>query len=373
MLTMKPSYPKIFAILVRDIHALMMEEETSAYHQIALTGLKEGLTTYFFSPNGIDWNRQKVTGYTYLTAEQKWGVHTFPMPHLVYDRYSPASGAEHTMHLRQIQRLKQSGQIRWLGSGLQGKWQLYRVLSNNEQLQRHLPETELYSQETLLRRLRQHRDALLKPEYSSQGRGIVHIQYKDDGIFELRGRSFRNTAFRSTTSKPQRLLQWLDRFMAKHRYLVQAYLPLQTACGHSFDIRVLMQKNADGRWQLTGTGVRLSLSDSITANIHGGGVAMGALPFLEKEWGEAIAYKAVETIRRLSYLTSAMLEDYYGRLAELGIDFGMNRQGKVWLIEVNSKPGRSIFANINDQQAKIRSISSPVLYARYLLDRQLGG
>lgn len=75
----------------------------------------------------------------------------------------------------------------------------------------------------------------------------------------------------------------------------------------------------------------------------------------------------METIDQLSANIPIHLESHFGRLAELGIDFGVDQQGKVWILEVNSKPGRSSFFKIGDVISARKSIENPIGYARYLL------
>ena len=42
-------------------------------------------------------------------------------------------------------------------------------------------------------------------------------------------------------------------------------------------------------------------------------------------------------------LSSILEKNMEGIIGELGFDFGIDKTGKVWLFEANSKPGRSIF------------------------------
>ena len=46
--------------------------------------------------------------------------------------------------------------------------------------------------------------------------------------------------------------------------------------------------------------------------------------------------KIIQTIRDLSAQLPSLLEEGFGRLGELGIDFGVDTKGRVWILEVNS-------------------------------------
>ena len=58
------------------------------------------------------------------------------------------------------------------------------------------------------------------------------------------------------------------------------------------------------------------------------------------------------------------------RLVELGLDIAVDRDGRVWILEVNIKPGRSLWRKIDNKEAVDRSIRAPVQYAWYLLKKK---
>jgi hypothetical protein len=117
-------------------------------------------------------------------------------------------------------------------------------------------------------------------------------------------------------------------------------------------------------------GVRCGQSGSITANLHGGGTAWEAAPFLKCEFGNEQAKEQMNTLIELSTKIPLALESAHGRLAELGIDLGVDRNGRVWLLEVNSKPGRTLFTYLPNKAVQKSSKENPILYAAFLLHAQ---
>lgn len=167
------------------------------------------------------------------------------------------------------------------------------------------------------------------------------------------------------------VIPWIEHFTRKRNFLIQPYLHLQSREGYPFDIRVLMQKNESGQWTHTGMAVRRGKKGGITSNLHGGGRAVTVLPFLTKEFGITQAEQTTTELHQLSEVIPEILESHYGRLGELGIDFGMDMNGNIWLLEVNSKPGRTSFRQIDDPDSALLAAENPLRYARYLLLRQL--
>jgi hypothetical protein len=50
----------------------------------------------------------------------------------------------------------------------------------------------------------------------------------------------------------------------------------------------------------------------------------------------------------------------------MGIDLGIDIHGKVWFIEANLRPARSLFRLIEEPDMRQQSIINPLLYSRYL-------
>lgn len=351
------------------------------YRRLCTTGRRSGLTVFVFTPPEIDWNGNQLAGYTYDPAHKQWVRQTFPLPSIVYDRCFFTARHQYAEYRAALRRLNEHPSVRLLGCGLKDKWTVQQLLQRDGRFDIYLPQTErLRSMRTAADWLRERREVILKPQSGSQGRGVLLVRRGPlpfagtanaaEEAFTVRGRDGRNRAFARDFSDAAALLGWLRRFVARRSYLLQQYLPLQTKDGHAYDIRALVQKNGTGRWQLTGMAVRRGQDGSLTSNLHGGGTVEPAGPFLAREFGRETA---TELLRKLTHLSEELpiaLESCHGRLVELGMDFGVDQDGNIWILEVNSKPGRSIFTYLQDDQAKLAALANPLRYARYLLQQQ---
>lgn len=77
--------------------------------------------------------------------------------------------------------------------------------------------------------------------------------------------------------------------------------------------------------------------------------------------------RAKAQIRRLSRQVVDALEQGSGRtFGELGIDLGLDTSGKVWIIEVNSKPRKTPTTEKGRQDLVDLSFERPMRYAIYL-------
>jgi glutathione synthase/RimK-type ligase-like ATP-grasp enzyme len=243
-------------------------------------------------------------------------------------------------------------------------------------LSRYLPETNLLTSGSALRNWLQERDdVFLKPQGGSQGKGALYLRkvntMNGNSAFHIKGRNAYNQLFEHHFKHFDSCWQWLCSRIGTRPYLMQEYLRLHSSEGMAFDIRSLVQKNGAGLWESTGMAVRIGKPGSITSNLHGGGTAEEVSAFLTKEFGDAKASELIATLAMLSNRIPPLLESHHGRLAELGIDLGIDTWGRVWVLEVNSKPGRTIFARMRNEKARMKSIANPIYYAGYLLHKKL--
>jgi glutathione synthase/RimK-type ligase-like ATP-grasp enzyme len=366
--------PRYLGIMICETNGLPPFQEKDYFSRLCTLGARLGIEVYIFSPHRLDWGKQQVRGYTYSPGARQWEESTFPFPDAIYDRSFYNKKSDLLQHRSSIMRLKTEGRIQFLGHGLQGKWSVLQILMRCSELQRYLPHTEVYNgTKQLFRWMKHNGEVFLKPISGSHGRGALYVKRSGDSRFEIIGRDFRNAPLRKEFNRPIDLFVWISSFIGVKKYLLQQYLELRSDNGQVFDVRSLVQKNGSGEWIVTGMAVRLGNPGSITANLHGGGKAEEMNPFLERHFGEVRSREIIAKLIELSTVIPPYLERHFGGLLELGIDFGIDRSGQIWILETNSKPGRSVFNRLKDKNAGRKSVQYPIQYARYILDRQLGG
>jgi hypothetical protein len=345
------------------------------YRRLCRVAARLGMLAFVFAPDCIDWVKRQVHGFTYDEASRTWRAGHYPLPDAVYDRWFPpaegkARAEPHRLHIR---RLHQEG-IPFIARGLNGKWDVQRALARDAWIRRHLPATAIVREPAdVLGWLNKLRAVFLKPHAGTHGKGAVRVAHCAGGgaaasaAFEARGRDARNAPFTRRFADDRALTAWLADFTAGRRYLIQPYLRLDDETGAACDIRALMQKDGRGRWQLTGMAVRRGQPGSVTSNLHGGGTAIAVQPYLASRFGPGKGEQLLRALQMLAERIPPVLEQSFGRLAELGIDLGIDQLGRVWVIEVNSKPGRTSFDQLDDRRARMDSVERPLRYARQLI------
>lgn len=342
--------------------------ETRFCESLCRAGPAFGAEVYVFSPLEADEASRTVQGYGW-SAAKGWERRTYPLPDLIYDRAFFSGKEAYESHRRALRRLRALKPVPYLGYGMKSKLEMLHYLRRDPELRPFLPRTfKLASPEMAARWLKREARIFLKPEAGSQGRGAV-LAERTDGCWQIRARDHENRPLVREFSEEAQFVRWLGAFAGSRAYLIQPYLELAAPSGEAWDIRALVQKNGRGLWELTGMGARLGGGGSITSNLHGGGSAMEAARCLERQFDSARAVEILDTVRWLALRIPPALEACNGRMAELGLDLGVDRQGRVWIIEANTKPGRSIFRKLGQEKLLRRAERNPVAYACYVLSR----
>ncbi|MGI6662111.1 MAG: YheC/YheD family protein [Bacillota bacterium] len=129
-------------------------------------------------------------------------------------------------------------------------------------------------------------------------------------------------------------------------YIIQEGIdlaPLPREAGSAFEVRVVYQKGGAGVWLRTGMVVRANpeserfVVPGVELHHRVGDILELALPGKENE------VKA--EVRRVARMIPPALEGRSGPGGELSVDLGIDKEGKPWLIEVNSKPA-TLFRDI---------------------------
>ncbi|WP_181438766.1 YheC/YheD family protein [Paenibacillus sambharensis] len=336
---------------------------------LALNAKANGWETVVFHPAAYNPITGQIDGIT--LHKGVWVRHLTSTPHIVYDRHFSRNATDRATARHTLQQLERLGTITLNGSPLPGKREVYRKLAGNQELLSLIPPTKILRADSASglegMLARYPTGVFLKPSSGMQGKGTIAIQQAPlhDGYL-VRGRSHLNKPYTMIVKDHARLLAWIGSHSSRVPYLVQPLLNLLTAAGEPYDVRVLVQKDGTGRWRISGTTARQGAPGTMTANLHGGGSAHPLDPFLTKQFGRQQAGELKEHMITSALQAARNLEQSYGRFAELGLDFGIEPDGRLWFIEANSKPGRTFFRKLGDHKGELRSLSWLLQYARTL-------
>ena len=157
----------------------------------------------------------------------------------------------------------------------------------------------------------------------------------------------------------------IDKFYQDKNAIIQRGIPTIMFEDQPFDIRSHLYKEMDGSWVYGGNLVRIGGTGSIVSNIE---ISNGSV----KPTNEVISILfpnhpiSIEKLKTISLDICHMLDQYHFFM-EVGIDFGLDHEGNLWIIEVNTDdtqggpdpylfsllPDKSVFDQIISHKAKI--------------------
>ena len=364
VLTLGP-FVGILALRVRG--GALYGEHDPFFRALTRWGENMAIGAYVFGPRDVDWNNACVHGHTYAGVWPlgRWRRGAFPLPDVVYDRIQTRRTEWSAPYIRFRERLAQQVPHWFNQTGFFDKWRMHQELSRNPALARLLPHTERYSGQAQLERfLRSYPAAFLKPIGGSLGLGIACVRRTASG-YTLAYQTKDRTVLYPVASLG-RLAALVSRAVRHRPYIIQQGLPLATWRGRPFDVRILMQRGSRGQWALTKLYTRIAAPGSFTANLSRGGQGARAAPLLRRVFGAragALLRQLYETGMQCAREIERTLT---GTVGELGIDLGIDRRGRIWLIEVNSKPFLQMTREAGSPKTLALSVQRPLRFARHL-------
>lgn len=335
--------------------------QTTFFQEVMASSRQLGQICFAFYFADIDWNKKVINGYFH--GKNGWQRGKFPMPDVIYPR-SKFWVANRAESRRRLSRLG----VKILNPPMVGKWEAYRIFKKNPELVPYLPETRLinsFRQVDLM--AKKYRAVYLKPVNGTQGKNIIKVSKNKKSSGYCYQYHSNGSLCKGNASDLLQLQKQLRPVMAGRSYLVQKEISLLRYEGGIVDIRVMVQKDHNGRWDVTGMACRVGKQGAITSNISSGGSGKKVETVLKKSFsGSKQINHIMETIIFVCINAAQSIEDYLGNCGEMGVDIGVDRFGKVWFIEANLRPARLVFSLIGEKQTRLKSVETPLLYARYL-------
>ena len=326
-------------------------ERIALYRSIARDEL--GIDIVLFSVEGLSVGRGLVTGY--VPSESGWRRRRVPIPRVIHKRVLFRDSAP----LRRLGRLQRRGTVFVNPTLIQNKADMGRTLAADPEVSPHLPATSPYRWERLAAMLDRGTAAILKPRVGSVGQGVIRLIPKERGYTEM-------------TTKAARLLsrsalrRHIRRATGSRRYLLQEYVNLARFEGRPFDLRVPVQRDGSGQWKLSGMVAKVARKHPFLTNAGQGGRVMPAQKALEHAFG----LQAAEVSRRVGEVAVKVAKAVARKhpfAADLGLDMGVDADGKPWLIEVNTRDQRYTFHEAGMEEEFRSLYRNPLAFCARLL------
>jgi hypothetical protein len=339
--------------------------EPSYLRQLVQEGRKLGADVFLFSASDVDTRKLKIKGFIPV-SDGAFKQQIYPFPDIVIDRCRKPVKGYNTVRKQRL--------LSYANSTYTNKWNATQLFKKDIRVSRWIPETVEYTPENLRLMLKKYPLLIIKPGNGTGGKSIIKITRTNSG-YQILG-SDKNLRRKNVECKSfSSLITWVNKWTVDEKirngnFMIQQCLDLELVPGRVADTRLLIQKNERGQWDVTGLGIRVGRKNSPISNLHGGGIAASCEDVLSRKFNSARKQEILQECHELANQVVNVIEERFGQMMEFGLDIGIDVHGKVWLIEVNPKPGRDIFKQMGQKELYQLAVRRPIQYALYLAHRK---
>ena len=210
---------------------------------------------FLFCLEDVLYDGEMISGYYYNQETGRWRNKLFPFPDVLYFRGAATGYPREQFQL--FEKMVNDKNIRKVNNLVAfNKWEVHKVLSGNETLAPHLPETVLYQGQThvIMEMLQRYGKVYLKACRGRQGKQVMRIRQLTRDYFEYRYYINKLHAHRVSF---YRLFHLIDQFFQGKSFIVQQPIDLIAIDDQKVDLRAELQRNGKGQLEIVAIPVRV--------------------------------------------------------------------------------------------------------------------
>ncbi|MBB3108280.1 hypothetical protein FHS18_000308 [Paenibacillus phyllosphaerae] len=361
--------PPVLAILTIEDDLQLFRGNLSNFADLIRTGKEQGFLVYVLTVKQLKFKRKQLIGYTHDERTNTWMSQSFPFPDLIYNRI-PLREDELQPHVRaKLAACQAHPTLQLFNPKFFNKWSLFKWLEKSKTTRPYVPSTRrMLNREELGLMIAEHSYLYLKPVSGKAGKGIMTIKVRPGNVLPYRLKvqaSKKSLSYNCGTLS--KLWMRVKRESGGERYIAQQGIQLASFEERQFDLRVLVQKNNRGQWDITGIGARIAGHLSITTHVPRGGSIEDPEKLLVSVFGQEQARNILVKARQAAVVIAKQIERGAGmNHAEMSMDLGIDEAGNIWFFEANAKPMK-----FDEPEIRKLSLIRIFQYSRYLMQTKV--
>jgi hypothetical protein len=217
------------------------------------------------------------------------------------------------------------------GRQLASKWAKTAILLSHPSIAPHIPPTKRFTANHLRSMLDTHQMVVVKPVVGAGGHGVIKVTRNEGGYaYTYYAQTKRFASFGA-------LVAALNKKRKGRAYLIQKGIHLATVDGKPIDYRVKYVKTEKG-WVYRAIVGRIAKKGLFVTNLCRGGTLVTAAQGISRSLSSGSVAEKKGKMRELTVLSTGVLEAKYPGIGQLGFDYGIDKSGKIWIFEVNTRP-----------------------------------
>lgn len=312
-------------VTVGMLHYKKHPHKVKKAYVFAAVAKMEGIEFYYFSPSNVRFEEKIIDGYIFENG--KWLQKKMEFPDVIYNPSSLKTVTEKKVY-RKLKKI-----LPFTSHPIGNKLKVYRKIYKIPEFTNYLiPSEEIIEPQVVFNALNNYKKIVIKPLSGNNGKNVIFIERNEDKFNLI-------TGIEQTTVDEAELISIIEAHISEKLFLVQPYKSCKTKDGLPYDLRVHVQKNGSGEWVTTLIYPRIGSKDGIVSNVSSGGYTGKLDSFLDREFGEE-GYYIKNILEQFAFRFPKKFDEMYkSSLDELGIDIGIDENNKLWIYEVNWRPG----------------------------------
>ncbi|RXT07940.1 YheC/YheD family protein [Ammoniphilus sp. CFH 90114] len=221
----------------------------------------------------------------------------------------------------------------------------HNLMAKSSSLNSALPQTRSLSKDNFISLLKKYRDVIVKPSIGSGGVGVMSVSSLNNGKYKIQ---FEKTI--KMVKGLQSAYSFIRNSTNGSPYIVQQKITLAKVGRMPFDARVMIQRNKNSDWIITGKLAKIAGAGYIVTNVarSRGRVIPLSSAIRQSNLRGKSSSQIQSQMDSISLKVAKQLQKYY-RIDTVGLDLGVDPNGKVWIIEANFTPIISLFLRLKDK------------------------
>lgn len=217
------------------------------------------------------------------------------------------------------------------GRHISNKWAKTLALLSHPSLAPHIPDTKPFGASQLRSMLSAYWMVVVKPVDGSGGVGVMKVSRTPSGYsFTYLTKTRYFAGFGS-------LFSAINKHRKGKSYLVQRGIFLAEVNGRPIDYRVKYVKTAN-KWRIKAFVGKVARPGLFVTNIRQGGSLVSAGKGIAASFSDNVIEVKKSKMRKLTIIATEILEKRFPGINRLGYDYGIDKLGKIWIFEVNTRP-----------------------------------
>lgn len=314
-------------IIIGIFHSLVNPRQFETKDRLAATlheGEKQNTNLYFFTSKDVDFDKKIITADTFINGE--WQTVTTGFPDVIHN----IGSQKRTFTERKLRK-----HVPFTTFYVGNKYSLPRRMAKYRAYSDLLvPFTVCFNEDVINRFMQNNNHVVFKALKGNRGENIYFLN-------KIENRYILLDQKKKSILTEQAMKEFINKIILaeKGSYIIQKYIHTRTKNNEPYHFRSHVQKNGEGKWQITFIYPRIGSSKSNLSNISTEGRIEDFSEFLVNEFGTDQGKYYEDEILKLSIDVTIHLDKLYGNvLNELGLDFAIDDTGRIWMHEANNGP-----------------------------------